>query len=625
MPEGSWSLARAAIWNRAADAARSRLHRPRTNHDPRGNLTRQLGASSRRTGFRGVVPWMWCWRRSASSRPARAGHMSRSLVSRSPRLTDDPSRPDEWTLDARDDARHESHFSSNSIHRCTAPEQLQNQPPDSRSDVYAVGVILYRLLCSRYPFRSTDRTDLRREIIEDAPQPPRQLAHDIPPELERLCLRLLAKEPLARPANGEELERELRSVLAVAEPMGPSLGHSTATRQTTAAARERELLLVLTWDFSSTTGRLQQALRDDIERRHGRVVLQTEAETVARLAPVDGLPMGMPTLLHHALSLLAESHLDGTSVWFSLDSAETDSLKHRAPRLNGRISTRGLELSPPSMDVVRRWFPCRACDDSFTRFEAEVGPRTIIRISVGDEERDPNSRSATGWPHARILHSQAAGISATGMGQIVVLIGEEGTGRTPAPRTPRPRREFTACLSLGGVDVPPWQRRTALEPRDRVRPRYPCETGYRIERDGRGGARRASPARTLAAIRGGMAEANGGGRADHLRHRRLAVGRSRYARILARDDRSGIPRADTDDSDVPPRVRDAVGQPGEPDATRAQPAIIAARGGDLFRDRRRSRAIGQCRGATHGRQRRCSVVRGRIRAFVATRPGPENP
>ena len=61
---------------------------------------------------------------------------------------------------------------------CSAPERAQSwkRPVDPRCDVYALGVVLYRLLCSRYPFRSTDREELRREIAEDAPQPPRYLA-----------------------------------------------------------------------------------------------------------------------------------------------------------------------------------------------------------------------------------------------------------------------------------------------------------------------------------------------------------------------------------------------------------------------------------------------------------------
>ena len=348
------------------------------------------------------------------------------------RLTGGALMPGERTPDTRNDPREESRRSSDSIRRCTAPEKILNQPPDARSDVYAVGAILYRLLCNRYPFRSTDLAELRREIIEDAPQPPRQLAHDIPPELERLCLRLLAKEPSARPADGGELERELRSVLAFMEPPGQSNFDRAAARQPTPVARECELVLVLTWEPSSRTGRLQQALRDDIERRHGSGLLQTETETVARLAPVDGLPTGMPTLLYHALSFLVEPWIDAAGVSFSLDSAETETLKHRATRLNGRISAHGLELSAASMDVVRRWFPCRVCDDSSTRFEVEAGPRTRILISVSDETRDPFSRRAplvgraaqlsilkARWDQARV-----------GMGQIVLLIGEEGTGKT---------------------------------------------------------------------------------------------------------------------------------------------------------------------------------------------------
>jgi hypothetical protein len=389
----------------------------------------------------------WCrqhtngipWRRCVEVVLAAAGTLAElhargschgALCPEALRLTGGTSPTGGWTLDAHDGSRHGSRRPSDSARRCTAPEQLRNRPPDSRSDVYAVGVILYRLLCNRYPFRSPDLAELHREILEDEPQPPRQLTHDIPPELERLCLRLLAKDAAARPATGEQLERELRDVLTAAEPAGSSPGDPAAARRAT--AREPDLLLVLTWEPSPASGWLQQELSDDIGRRHGRVLLQTDVETVARLAAVAGVSAGMPTLLHHGLSLLAKPRPDGVGVRFSLDSAETDSLKRRAPRLSGRISTRGLELSPPSVDVVRRWFACRACDDSFTRFEVEAGPKTCVRVSVSDGEPDPLSRRSP-------LVGRAAQVSILkarrdqardGMGQIVVLIGEEGTGKT---------------------------------------------------------------------------------------------------------------------------------------------------------------------------------------------------
>jgi eukaryotic-like serine/threonine-protein kinase len=77
---------------------------------------------------------------------------------------------------------------------CLAPEQLAGCARfDARTDLYAVGVLLYQLLTGQMPFSGASCEDIVERIGHDDPEPPRSLNRDIPAKLDGLVLCLLAK------------------------------------------------------------------------------------------------------------------------------------------------------------------------------------------------------------------------------------------------------------------------------------------------------------------------------------------------------------------------------------------------------------------------------------------------
>jgi serine/threonine-protein kinase len=92
-----------------------------------------------------------------------------------------------------------------------APEQGRGDPLDGRSDLYAVGVILFLLLCGRLPFEGDSPTQVVLMHLTMSPPDPRQVApqRNLPDKLVEVCLRALSKEPSARFANAEEFSRAL--------------------------------------------------------------------------------------------------------------------------------------------------------------------------------------------------------------------------------------------------------------------------------------------------------------------------------------------------------------------------------------------------------------------------------
>ncbi|WP_420895025.1 serine/threonine-protein kinase, partial [Sorangium cellulosum] len=89
-----------------------------------------------------------------------------------------------------------------------APEAAQGMDHvDERSDLYALGLILYEMLAGKHPFDSILPVELFRDQRETAPPPLRLRAPgaDAPRELEALVMRLLRKAPAARPASARAL------------------------------------------------------------------------------------------------------------------------------------------------------------------------------------------------------------------------------------------------------------------------------------------------------------------------------------------------------------------------------------------------------------------------------------
>ena len=92
-----------------------------------------------------------------------------------------------------------------------APEQLTpSASVDYRADLYALGVLMYRLFTGKLPFQSDNLRELARLQIRMPPRPPRDLVPALPAYLEKIILRLLEKHPARRPDSGEVVAGSLQ-------------------------------------------------------------------------------------------------------------------------------------------------------------------------------------------------------------------------------------------------------------------------------------------------------------------------------------------------------------------------------------------------------------------------------
>jgi tRNA A-37 threonylcarbamoyl transferase component Bud32 len=93
---------------------------------------------------------------------------------------------------------------------CMSPEQIRGEAVDARTDVYALGILLYHLLVGRYPFEAPDAAEIERLHLEAPPPVPSRFA-PVPPSFDALITRALSKTPTDRPASVCEFLEALTS------------------------------------------------------------------------------------------------------------------------------------------------------------------------------------------------------------------------------------------------------------------------------------------------------------------------------------------------------------------------------------------------------------------------------
>src|SRR6185437_2876837 len=111
-----------------------------------------------------------------------------------------------------------------------SPEQARGGEVDPRSDLYSLGIVLYELLTGKTPF------EVAMKHLSTAPQPPSTLRPDVPPELDMVVLRALAKNPDDRYQSADEMEADLERVARGARVSAATVDSATQVLSRPAAA-----------------------------------------------------------------------------------------------------------------------------------------------------------------------------------------------------------------------------------------------------------------------------------------------------------------------------------------------------------------------------------------------------
>ncbi len=159
-----------------------------------------------------------------------------------------------------------------------APEQLQGEAVDARTDLYTLGVLLYEMATGERPFREDIATRLIDAILHQAPTTPRAINARVPPELERIILKCLEKNPENRYQSAKELGVDLRRLRGATS--------DTAVR---VAARTRApwRMMVPAWAVAGVLGAVLLAAVFLIGLRFGQPGTETEVPWRTFTIPED--------------------------------------------------------------------------------------------------------------------------------------------------------------------------------------------------------------------------------------------------------------------------------------------------------------------------------------------------
>ncbi len=110
-----------------------------------------------------------------------------------------------------------------------SPEQARGEGHrvDGRSDIFSLGIVFYELLTGKRPFRGDSQAEVMDKITSMDVRPPRQWLDKIPKELERICLKALAKRASERYTTAKDFADDLRHFLAVDTGAGRHMSRDT--------------------------------------------------------------------------------------------------------------------------------------------------------------------------------------------------------------------------------------------------------------------------------------------------------------------------------------------------------------------------------------------------------------